>query len=175
MKTRRNVFTTGEVAKICQCAPRTVSQWIDRGTLRGWRIPGSNDRRVARESLLRFLREHGFPAHILDAASPPILLVGTPGAVLAACQQDAPHLSWLYAPDPFAAGCLFAEHHPGVVVIDAGTLGRHTAAGLAAAMRCTEVQLIAVAAEDGPPPGEWDAVLAAPAQASRLLVVLEGA
>ena len=39
------VFTTGQVAKICKVAPRTVSKWFDSGRLKGYRIPGSQDRR----------------------------------------------------------------------------------------------------------------------------------
>ena len=34
------VFTTGQVAKICKVAPRTVSKWFDSGRLKGYRIPG---------------------------------------------------------------------------------------------------------------------------------------
>src|SRR5262249_61528897 len=37
----KKVFTTGQVAKICKVAPRTVSKWFDSGRLRGYRIPGS--------------------------------------------------------------------------------------------------------------------------------------
>ena len=57
----KKVFTTGQVAKICKVAPRTVSKWFDSGRLRGYRIPGSQDRRIPREHLLRFLKEHGMP------------------------------------------------------------------------------------------------------------------
>ena len=39
----KEVFTTGEVARICNVAPRTVSKWFDTGQLRGYRIPGSKD------------------------------------------------------------------------------------------------------------------------------------
>src|SRR5262249_20909278 len=42
----KKVFTTGQVAKICKVAPRTVSKWFDSGRLRGYRIPGSQDRRI---------------------------------------------------------------------------------------------------------------------------------
>src|SRR5262249_14744586 len=35
----KKVFTTGQVAKICKVAPRTVSKWFDSGRLRGYRIP----------------------------------------------------------------------------------------------------------------------------------------
>ena len=44
----KKVFTTGQVAKICKVAPRTVSKWFDSGRLRGYRIPGSQDRRIPR-------------------------------------------------------------------------------------------------------------------------------
>jgi uncharacterized protein (TIGR02996 family)/excisionase family DNA binding protein len=58
---RRMVFTTGQVAKICQVAPRTVSKWFDSGKLRGYRIPGSQNRRIPRVNLIRFLKENNMP------------------------------------------------------------------------------------------------------------------
>lgn len=54
------IFTTGEVAKICRVAPRTVSKWFDQGKLKGYRIPGSQDRRIPRAQLVRFLKDHDF-------------------------------------------------------------------------------------------------------------------
>src|SRR5205823_90621 len=45
----KTIFTTGQVAKICKVAPRTVSKWFDSGRLRGYRIPGSQDRRIPRK------------------------------------------------------------------------------------------------------------------------------
>ena len=62
----KKVFTTGQVAKICKVAPRTVSKWFDSGRLRGYRIPGSQDRRIPREQLIRFLKEHGMPLGELE-------------------------------------------------------------------------------------------------------------
>ena len=53
----RTAYTTGQVAKICKVAPRTVSKWFDSGRLQGYRIPGSQDRRIPRINLLRFLRD----------------------------------------------------------------------------------------------------------------------
>ena len=46
MPRQKDILTTGEVAKICNVAPRTVSKWFDSGQLRGYRIPGSKDRRI---------------------------------------------------------------------------------------------------------------------------------
>lgn len=62
----KTVFTTGQVAKLCKVAPRTVTKWFDSGRLRGYRIPGSQDRRIPRENLIRFLKEHGMPLGELE-------------------------------------------------------------------------------------------------------------
>jgi hypothetical protein len=59
-----HALTTGAVAAICDVAPRTVSKWIDKGLLPGWRIPGSKDRRVDAERLERFLIRHGIEGRI---------------------------------------------------------------------------------------------------------------
>ena len=74
----KKVFTTGQVAKICKVAPRTVSKWFDSGRLKGYRIPGSQDRRIPREQLIRFLKEHGMPLGELEEEEwHKILLIGT--------------------------------------------------------------------------------------------------
>ena len=55
------MFTRDQVAEMCNVAPRTVSKWFDSGRLKGYRIPGSQDRRIPEESLVTFLKEHGMP------------------------------------------------------------------------------------------------------------------
>jgi len=55
------VFTTGEVAKLCRVSSRTAAKWIDNGLLKGWRVPGGKDRRVARKDLVAFLEEYQMP------------------------------------------------------------------------------------------------------------------
>lgn len=55
------VYTTGQAAKLLQVAPRTVGKWFDSGRLKGYVIPGSQDRRIPQDSLLKFLKEHGMP------------------------------------------------------------------------------------------------------------------
>jgi excisionase family DNA binding protein len=58
----RDVLTTGEVAKLCNVAPRTVSKWFDSGQLKGYRIPGSKDRRIPVSELVRFMKGPRHPA-----------------------------------------------------------------------------------------------------------------
>lgn len=57
----RGPFTTGEIAKMFRVAPRTVAKWIDKGSLVGYKIPLSQDRRVLKEELLKFIESHGLP------------------------------------------------------------------------------------------------------------------
>ena len=57
----KNVFTTGDVARICNVAPRTVSKWFDSGYLKGYRIPGSKDRRIPISELISFMKENDMP------------------------------------------------------------------------------------------------------------------
>src|SRR5258708_11928661 len=79
----KKVFTTGQVAKICRVAPRTVSRWFDSGRLRGYRIPGSQDRRIPREHLIRFLKEHGMPRGELEEEGwHKILIIGAEKAFI---------------------------------------------------------------------------------------------
>jgi len=66
MRRTKDVLTTGDVAKICSVAPRTVSKWFDSGKLRGYRIPGSKDRRIPLQQLLRFMKAHGIPLDGLE-------------------------------------------------------------------------------------------------------------
>ncbi len=63
----KNVLTTGDVAKICNVAPRTVSKWFDSGQLKGYRIPGSKDRRIPLNELVRFMKAHNMPTEALSA------------------------------------------------------------------------------------------------------------
>ena len=57
----KNVLTTGDVAKICNVAHKTVSKWFDMGQLNGYRIPGSRDRRIPVIELVRFMEINKMP------------------------------------------------------------------------------------------------------------------
>jgi len=71
----KNVLTTGDVAKICHVAPRTVSKWFDSGQLKGYRIPGSKDRRIPVEELHRFMRLHNMPTTGLATGKMRVLII----------------------------------------------------------------------------------------------------
>lgn len=71
----KNVLTTGDVAKICNVAPRTVSKWFDSGQLKGYRIPGSKDRRIPVSELIRFMKAHNMPATMFPVGKIRVLVV----------------------------------------------------------------------------------------------------
>jgi len=75
MAKEKNVLTTGDVAEICSVAPRTVSKWFDNGQLKGYRIPGSRDRRIPLSELIKFMNQHGMPTGDLKVGNTRVLIV----------------------------------------------------------------------------------------------------
>jgi len=133
----KTIFTTGQVAKICKVAPRTVSKWFDSGRLRGYRIPGSQDRRIPREHLIRFLKEHGMPlGELEDEAVGKILMVGVETGIRNNLrdQVGADAFKMEYANSGFEAGIQAESLHPDCVVIDF-MMGRNEAVMIAQNLR----------------------------------------
>lgn len=134
----KKVFTTGQVAKICKVAPRTVSKWFDSGRLKGYRIPGSQDRRIPREQLIRFLKEHGMPLGELEEEEwHKILLIGTEKIFTDRVKELLPEnddFKYEMAQSGFEAGTLAQSFHPDTIIIDLG-LGRSESMQIASNLR----------------------------------------
>ena len=75
MTRRKDVLTTGQVAQICNVAPRTVTKWFDSEKLKGYRIPGSRDRRIPASELVRFMKAHNMPTEMLEAGKRRVLII----------------------------------------------------------------------------------------------------
>jgi len=155
----KKVFTTGQVAKICQVAPRTVSKWFDSGKLRGYRIPGSQDRRIPRDQLIRFLKENGMPLGALEEEGwHKILVVGAEPLFLDRLRELLPEdedYKYEVAHSGFEAGTQASSFHPDTIVIDLA-MGRSEALQIAANLRRNDAYkdtlIIALASEDEPNP-----------------------
>ena len=63
-------LTSGEIANYCDVNLRTVIRWIDKGSLRGYKLPGRGNNRVTTEDFIAFLKENNMPipAEILPSA-----------------------------------------------------------------------------------------------------------
>src|SRR5438309_4409900 len=118
----KKVFTTGQVAKICKVAPRTVSKWFDSGRLRGYRIPGSQDRRIPREHLIRFLKEHNMPLGELEEESwHKILIIGAEKLFIDRLKEMLPEdedFKYEIANSGFEAGIQAESFHPDTIIVD---------------------------------------------------------
>jgi excisionase family DNA binding protein len=62
------VFTTGQVAKLCNVSARTVCNWANSGRLKAYRLPSSAQRRIEREHLIQFMKDNGLPLGTLADA-----------------------------------------------------------------------------------------------------------
>ncbi|NOX60258.1 MAG: response regulator [Planctomycetes bacterium] len=117
----RTVLTTGQVAKICSVAPRTVSKWFDTGQLRGYRIPGSKDRRIPVDQLVRFMKEHGMPTDRLDVGAVDVLIVDDDAdftALLSEAIGAGGDYAVSVADSAFEAGVMAQQLQPAVIVVD---------------------------------------------------------
>lgn len=121
---KRDILTTGEVAKICNVAPRTVSKWFDNGQLRGYRIPGSRDRRIPLEQLMRFMKAHGMPVTGLETGQTRLLIIDSDADLVdllqSALSEQADYDVYVAATG-FEAGAAVEKCLPHVILVDTGT------------------------------------------------------
>ena len=78
----KQVFTTGQVARICKVSQQTVIRCFDSGRLRGFRVPGSRFRRIPRESLIAFMKENNIPPDQLESGKRRVLVVDDDEAII---------------------------------------------------------------------------------------------
>lgn len=121
----RQVFTTGEVARLCHVTIRTVINWIDSGQLQGYKIPGSRDRRIPRATVLEFMKAHGLPLGPLaePAANrrPRVLVVDDEPEVvelIATYLESLDRFELQTATNGYEAGARTVAFRPDVLVID---------------------------------------------------------
>lgn len=148
----KDVLTTGEVAKICNVAPRTVSKWFDTGVLKGYRIPGSKDRRIPVSQLMRFMKEHGIPFDGIAGGKTRILIVDDDQEivdVLSKVLAERTNYEVRTALNGFQAGMEAERFKPHVMLLDIH-LGESDARNLANFVRSDEeLQMCKIIAMSG--------------------------
>jgi CheY-like chemotaxis protein len=116
----KNVLTTGDVAKICHVAPRTVSKWFDNGQLRGYRIPGSKDRRIPVNELIRFMKVHNMPTSDLAVGAIRVLIADSnenTASALADVLRDKADYEVQIVQSNFETGSVIQKFSPHVVLV----------------------------------------------------------
>jgi DNA-binding response OmpR family regulator len=132
-----------------------VSKWFDSGRLRGYRIPGSQDRRIPREHLIKFLKEHGMPLGELEEEGwHKILIIGAEKLFIDRVQELLPEdedYKYELANSGFEAGIQAESFHPDTIVVDLA-MGRSEALQIAQNLRRNPqyetTLIIALASED---------------------------
>lgn len=176
---RKTIYTTGEAARLCQVAPRTITKWFDAGKISGYRIPLGQERRIYRESLHRFMLQNGMIEAVRSVA---------PRAVLASNDQALDDTirrslepSWEIrtATDWFELGRLAHDDLDAVVLdFSFGARGDMLAAIRWFHSRTPTPRIIAILNEDGPDPGVVTSAgacvaLVRPADVARITATLE--
>lgn len=121
MSRQKDILTTGEVAKICNVAPRTVSKWFDSGQLRGYRIPGSKDRRIPLNALIRFMKQHHIPLDRLQSGKTRVLIVDAQSEIVDVLEKvlvEQADYEVQIAHSAFAAGAACEKFRPHVMFLD---------------------------------------------------------
>jgi excisionase family DNA binding protein len=121
MLKRKAVWTTGDVAQICRVAPRTVTKWFDSGQLKGYRIPGSRDRRIPASELIKFMKAHNIPTDELEKGHVRILLIDSRAEFsiqFARELQSKGSFDVQIAHNSFDAGLMAQKLRPTIILID---------------------------------------------------------
>ena len=137
MAKRKDILTTGQVAQICKVAPRTVTKWFDSGQLKGYRIPGSKDRRIPRTELLRFMRAHSIPTTAFESGKTRLLIIDSDwemASALAKSLQNRKGYEVETARTGFDAGVVAQKLTPHVILVNL------LAKGIDAASICRDVR-----------------------------------
>lgn len=118
---RKQVFTTGEVAEICNVSQQTIIRCFDNGRLHGFRVPGSRFRRIPRDSLLQFMKDHEIPLDRLELGRKRVLVVDDDPAIvemLVELLERDGRFEVATAATGFEAGLKLREFRPDVLVLD---------------------------------------------------------
>lgn len=114
-------LTTGEIAIYCDVNLRTVIRWIDKGSLKGYKLPGGGNNRVKMEDFIDFLHSNNLP--IPDELVPSktkILIIDDEPEVAKAIKRVTTRAGYdvIVACGGFQAGTMLALHKPALMTLD---------------------------------------------------------
>lgn len=115
-------LTTGEIAQFCDVNQRTVIRWIDRGDLKGFKLPGRGNNRVLEQDFVAFLKKSGMPVPEQFESDLPdsVLIVDDEPQVAAAISRVLRRagIQSSIATDGFSAGSLLMKERPKLMTLD---------------------------------------------------------
>ncbi len=118
---QKAVFTTGEVATICNLSQQTIIRCFDNDQLGGFRVPGSRFRRIPRVELIKFMKDNGIPMDGMESDTIRVLVVDDDPAIVElfvdVLQADG-RFEVATAQTGYDAGVLTQQFRPDIVVLD---------------------------------------------------------
>jgi len=117
----KDVYTTGEAAKICKVSQQTIIRCFDSGQLKGFRVPGSRFRRIPRAELYMFMRDNGIPTDALESGKRKIMVVDDDvnlvELIVDVLEKDG-RFEVRTVNNGFDAGMMVKDYHPDLLVLD---------------------------------------------------------
>jgi len=117
----KDVYSTGEAAKICRVSQQTIIRCFDSGRLDGFHVPGSRFRRIPRESLVKFMKDNDIPLTNLDSDKAKVLVVDDEAEIVDllvdVLERDG-RFEVQTATTGYDAGLLTQQFRPNVIVLD---------------------------------------------------------
>jgi excisionase family DNA binding protein len=117
----KTVYTTGEVARLCNVSQQTVIRNFDNGRLEGFRVPGSRFRRIPHEALVRWMRENEIPLDVIDDGRRKVLVVDDDEAIvemLTEMLERDGRFTVRTARSGYEAGLLTEQFRPDLILLD---------------------------------------------------------
>ncbi|MBR9883996.1 MAG: response regulator [Oceanospirillales bacterium] len=115
-------LTTGDIAKLCDVNLRTVIRWIDRGALKGFKLPGRGNNRVKVEDFIAFLNENGMPIppELAGEGNRRVLVIDDEPAITRVIRRilQAEGYDVIIANDGFQGGTKLLQEQPALVTLD---------------------------------------------------------
>lgn len=117
----KDVYSTGEAARICKVSQQTIIRCFDSGRLKGFYVPGSRFRRIPREALIKFMKDNGIPLTNLDSGKKKILVVDDDPEIvelfIEVLERDG-RFEVRTASCGYDAGILTQQFRPDLIVLD---------------------------------------------------------
>lgn len=118
----KKIYTTFDIAQLCNVDISTVINWIDSGKLQAYKTPGGH-RRIRQDNFLQFLKSYGLPIpRGLGETRITALIVDDDPAIrtriIDGLQTECPGIEFLEAGDGFTAGKLLAEKQPSLIILE---------------------------------------------------------
>jgi excisionase family DNA binding protein len=117
----KQVFTTGEAAKICNVSQQTIIRCFDSGRLNGFKVPGSRFRRIPKSELVRFMQQNGMDLNRLGSGCTQVLVIGLSAASVDSVirsYSSGHNININHANDAWSAGFAAKECPPNLILIN---------------------------------------------------------